>query len=166
MSRVTLESCVKQKPVPSFHPSDPELLRTSGCFITLRKKGALRGCVGAVKGEGPLFEEVVRLTKAAALQDFRFKPVQPEELQEIRIEISILSSLERIHSWDQIEVGKHGIYLYCQNRNGVFLPEVAAEMNWTAEEFVRRCAVEKANIPESDWQTAEFYRFTAEKVKE
>lgn len=166
MARTALEACTRQQPMPFIQTTDPDLLKPSGCFVTLRKRGRLRGCVGTLKSERPLFEEVARMTKTAAVQDFRFCPVESEELPHIEIEISILSPLERIHSWEEIEAGRHGIYLMWRNKSGAFLPEVATEMNWTAEELVKKCAYEKAGIPESAWSETELYRFTTEKISE
>lgn len=166
LARAVLETYVKTGSLPDFHVEDPALLKEAGCFVTLRKKGALRGCVGTVTSEQPLADQVARMTAAAASNDFRFVPVQAEELKEIEIEISVLSPLEPIHSWEEIELGRHGICVEGGNRTGVFLPEVAEEMNWTAEEFVRACRMQKAGIPESAWPETKLCRFTTEKIWE
>ncbi len=106
------------------------------------------------------------MTQAAAFEDPRFSPVSASELDQVEIEISILSPLEKIRSSDEIEVGRHGIFLEWGNRTGAFLPEVAAEMGWEAEEFVRRCAQEKAHLAEALWPEMTISRFTTEKIKE
>ena len=166
IARRSLEHFVETGTALSFQPEDPALLDPAACFVTLRKEGQLRGCVGVMTAGKPLFEEVVQMTRAAASEDFRFRPVRPEELREIRIEISVLSPLERIPSWDEIEAGVHGIFVEWQERTGAFLPEVAEEMNWTPEEFVKRCGQEKAHIPEEAWPEAALYRFTTVKIQE
>ena len=159
---------MKKGKLPGVQPEDPAFLEMRPCFITLkmRKDGKLRGCVGRLKTEKPLFEEVIQMTRAAASEDFRFPPLRAEELKAVEIEISALYPLERIHSSDEIEVGRHGVYLQWKDRNGAFLPEVAGEMGWTADEFVKACAREKAHLPEEAWPEVVLYRFTTEKIKE
>lgn len=146
---------------------DSALFETQGCFVTLKKGGRLRGCVGALEPEKPIFEEVARLARMAASEDSRFLPVCVEELDKIKIEISILSPLEPIGSFQEIEVGRHGVSVRWRDRSGVFLPEVAREMKWSAEQFVRACGREKAGLlEESAWSEAKLFRFTTEKIKE
>lgn len=125
IAKETLKACVQKRPLPVFHPSEPALLESLACFVTLRKGGALRGCVGVLVPRVDLFQEVMRMTQAAASEDFRFPPVRPEELQEIDIEISVISPLEKVASLREIEIGRHGIYLQWKERTGAFLPEVA-----------------------------------------
>lgn len=166
MARETLEQFVRTGKAPSLKPDDPALRESRPCFVTLRRKGKLRGCVGRLIPHGLLFEEVIQMTCAAAAEDFRFQPVQPEELNEIKIEISVISPLEPIRTSSEVEVGRHGIYLQWKDRTGLFLPEVAQEMGWTAEEFVKACSREKAHLPEEALPEAVLYRFTTEKIKE
>lgn len=166
MARRALEQFVETGSVAAIQPEDQALLEPGACFVTLWKKDELRGCVGVLKARRPLFEEVVEMTRAAASEDLRFLPVRPEELPEIRMEISILSPLERVQSWKEIEVGIHGIFVEGGRQTGAFLPEVATEMQWDAEEFVKQCARSKAFIPEKAWPEIALSRFTTEKVKE
>jgi len=166
IARQTLEHFVKTGEVRSAKPEDPALCQPGACFVTLRIKGELRGCVGMLIPERSLYEEVVRMTKAACSEDFRFGPLRPEELRDVSIEISVVSPLEKVRSWSEIQAGRHGIYLRWKERSGAFLPEVAEQMKWSAEEFVKNCCQEKAHIPESVWPEIEFYRFTTEKIKE
>lgn len=166
MARTALEYFVKTAALPSFQSEDPALLEPAACFVTLRRRGELRGCVGVLHARRPLLEEVVQMTRAAAAEDFRFSPLRPEELGEIQIEISVLSPLERIHSWKEVQSGVHGIFVELQGRTGAFLPEVAGEMNWTAEEFVKKCCEEKAGIPEKAGPEVSLCRFTTVKIRE
>ena len=166
IARRALDEFVKTGRMVSANPEDGSLLEVRACFVTLRKKGILRGCVGTYKASRPLFEEVIQMTCAAAAEDFRFPQVRPEELEEIRIEISVLSPLERIHSPDEIEIGRHGIFLKWRDRSGIFLPEVGREMDWTAQELIEACAREKAGIPEKYGGEIELFRFTTEKIQE
>lgn len=166
IAREALEHFVKTGEVSCLRPEDPVLWEHWPCFVTLRKRGQLRGCVGTLRTEKPLHEELVKMTAAAASEDFRFKPLTPEELKDITIEISVVSPLERIHSPSEIEVGRHGVYIKWRDQSGAFLPEVGQEMGWTAEELVRSCFQEKAQLPLEAWTEAELYRFTTEKIKE
>jgi AmmeMemoRadiSam system protein A len=166
IARETLENFVRTGKLPGVRPEDPALWEPRPCFVTLRKGGKLRGCVGRLGTEKPLFEEVVQMTKAAASEDFRFPPLLAGELREVEIQISALSPLERIRSSGEIEVGRHGVYLQWKDRNGAFLPEVAGEMGWTADEFVKACGREKAYLPEEAWPEVTLYRFTTERIKE
>ena len=145
---------------------DPELKQPAGCFVTLWKRNALRGCIGVMAAEKPLAEQMPRMVVSAASRDPRFQPVRVEELGDIRMELSILSSMEAISSYHEVEVGRHGVSVEWGNRSGVFLPEVATEMKWNAETFVKACLVEKAGIPESAWPETKLYRFTTEKIRE
>lgn len=166
IARKALEEHVKHRKTFSCQPQDSALTEPGTCFVTLRKKGELRGCVGVLKVRRPLFEEVISMIRASASEDPRFAPVSSKELGEVEIEISVLSPLEQIQSLKEIEVGKHGILIDWKGRSGAFLPEVAVEMGWSAEEFVKACALEKAYLPEPVLSEALIYRFTTQKIKE
>jgi AmmeMemoRadiSam system protein A len=137
-----------------------------GAFVTLYLKGELRGCIGHIDSEQPLYKSIQSLVVASALRDYRFKPVEAHELQDIEIEISVLTPLEKISSIDEIEMGRHGIYIRKGFNTGTFLPQVAEETNWTKEEFLGRCARDKANIGWDGWKDAELYVYEALKFSE
>jgi len=137
-----------------------------GAFVTLYKKGELRGCIGHMQSEQPLYKTVQSLTLSSALRDYRFKPVIANELNDIEIEISVLTPMRKINSIDQIEMGKHGIYIKKGYQTGTFLPQVAQETNWSKEEFLGRCARDKANIGWDGWKEAELYVYEALKFSE
>lgn len=144
----------------------PELKLFRGCFVTLRTGKDLRGCVGTFETHKPLYENVSRMAIAAAFQDSRFKPVSKAELSQVKIEISVLGELEKIESVDQIEIGRHGVYVKLGESSGTFLPEVAVEHKWSAPEFVVFCAREKAGLAPEECGRAEIYRYEVEKFKE
>ena len=98
---------------------------------------------------------------AAAFEDTRFSPVRLNELNEIEIEISVLTPLKRIHSPDEFELGKQGIYMIKGRNSGTFLPQVAAETNWNKEEFLGHCARDKAGIGWDGWKDADLYTYEA-----
>ena len=132
-----------------------------GAFVTLKKEGKLRGCIGRFNPEKQLYQTIKEMAIAAATCDTRFDPVTIEELDQIEIEISILTPLKKINSIDQIQLGKHGIYIKKGASSGTFLPQVAVETNWTKEEFLGHCARDKAGIGWDSWKTAELYTYEA-----
>jgi len=148
-------------------PVDPAILTPSletecGAFVTLHKKGRLRGCIGHLTGDMPLWKMVREMAFASSLSDYRFSQVTEEELPDIKIEISVLSPLKKIGSPGEITLGKHGIYIVKGGRSGVFLPQVATETGWSREEFLGHCARDKAGIGWDGWRGADIYIFTAE----
>ncbi len=137
------------------------LKQKCGAFVSLHKHGSLRGCIGHFGEDHPLHEMVAQMARAAAFEDPRFNSVRESELDEIDIEISVLTPMRRIKSLDEFVLGKHGIYIRKGWRSGTYLPQVADEVNWTKEEFVSHCAAEKAGIGWSGWKDAELYVYEA-----
>jgi len=137
-----------------------------GAFVTLHEKGALRGCIGRLIGNLPLYRMVQEMALSAAVNDYRFVPVETQELTDIDIEISVLSPLKRIDDIKEIELGKHGIYIEKGQRSGVFLPQVATETGWDIEAFLGHCSRDKAGLDWDGWKTAKIYIFTATVFKE
>ena len=132
-----------------------------GAFVSLHKQGRLRGCIGHFGEDTPLYEIVAEMARAAAFEDPRFSPLHREELDDIDIEISVLTPMRRIQSLDEFELHRHGIYIRKGYRSGTFLPQVADEVNWTKEEFVSHCAQDKASIGWDGWKDAELYVYEA-----
>ena len=132
-----------------------------GAFVSLHKQGRLRGCIGHFGEDVPLHEIVAEMARAAAFEDPRFMPVTKDELNDIDIEISVLTPMRRIESLDEFELHRHGIYIKKGYRSGTFLPQVADEVNWTKEEFVSHCAQDKAGIGWDGWKDAELYVYEA-----
>lgn len=137
------------------------LLAKCGAFVSLHKQNRLRGCIGHFGEDVPLHEIVAEMARAAAFEDPRFVPVSHEELDDIDIEISVLTPMRRIQSLDEFEMHRHGIYIRKGYRSGTFLPQVADEVNWTKEEFVSHCAQDKAGIGWEGWRDAELYVYEA-----
>lgn len=132
-----------------------------GAFVSLHKQGRLRGCIGHFGEDTALHEIVAEMARAAAFEDPRFMPVTREELDDIDIEISVLTPMRRIQSLDEFQLHRHGIYIRRGYRSGTFLPQVADEVNWTKEEFVSHCAQDKAGIGWDGWRDAELYVYEA-----
>ena len=132
-----------------------------GAFVSLHKHGHLRGCIGHFGEDYPLHEIVAEMARAAAFEDPRFMPVTHDELNDLDIEISVLTPMRRIQSLDEFELHRHGIYIKKDYRSGTFLPQVADEVNWTKEEFVGHCSQDKAGLGWDGWRDAELYVYEA-----
>jgi uncharacterized protein len=139
---------------------------STGAFVTLRKRGRLRGCIGQIGSGRPLAQVVAHSAKSAALEDPRFDPVRQNEVPEIEIEISVLSALAEI-SAEQIEAGKHGLLVSRGLQRGLLLPQVATECRWTARQFLEETCI-KAGLGRDAWREPEtrIQGFTAEVFSE
>ena len=134
-----------------------------GAFVTLYEKGELRGCIGQIVPRMPLGEAVAAMAQEAAFRDPRFTPVRSGELDALKIEISVLTPLQKIDSTDEIEVGKHGIVIVRDGSTGLLLPQVATEYGWDRNEFLEHCCL-KAGLPRNAWKDkqTEIYIFSAD----
>jgi uncharacterized protein len=152
---------------------DPALRQPAGAFVTLRqrpdgvtpKPARLRGCIGHVEGERPLLQVVADMAIKAATQDPRFPPVSLAELDDICLEISVLSPLEPLTDVNQIELGVHGLVIVSGWRRGLLLPQVPIQFGWTREEFLAGIC-RKASLEPDAWQTAELFTFTTTSFEE
>ncbi len=160
IARNSIESAFSgvSTPTPKLSPT---LLRKCGAFVTLHKHGRLRGCIGHFGEDTPLHEMVAEMARAAAFEDPRFPPLSRSELEKVKIEISVLTPMRRIHSIDEFHLHKHGIYIRKGYRSGTFLPQVADEVNWTKEEFLGHCSQDKAHLGWDGWRDAELYVYEA-----
>lgn len=147
IARKTLENYFSQKKVSLPSPSSPIFQKKLGAFVTLRKNGELRGCIGAFEPEKPLSQVISEMALAAAFNDPRFPPLSEDELPEIKIEISIMTPRQKIDDWEKIELGKHGVIIQNGPRSGTFLPQVATETGWNLEEFLGQLCTQKAGLP-------------------
>ncbi|HKM93043.1 MAG TPA: AmmeMemoRadiSam system protein A [Prolixibacteraceae bacterium] len=135
--------------------------RKCGVFVSLYSQNQLRGCIGNFISDLPLHKNIEKMTIAASTNDYRFNRLEPDEFNNVSIELSILSPLEQIFSLDELELGKHGIYIKKDFRSGTFLPQVAHKTNWTKEEFVAHCSNDKAGLGWTGWKEAELFRYEA-----
>ncbi len=136
-----------------------------GVFVTLRIHGKLRGCIGAILADKPLYVTVYEMAKKSAFSDHRFSPLTLEEFQELTLSLSILSDIKPVCSVEDIIIGAHGIILYFQGRSSVFLPEVAVEQGWTKEECLEQLSL-KAGCEVDAWKDASYEVFTSTSYKE
>jgi AmmeMemoRadiSam system protein A len=149
--RTSIEARLAGETVPEL-PELPEILRQRrGAFVTLERQGRLRGCIGYIEAKKPLHLTVEEMAVAAAFRDPRFPPVKPEEWPDITVEISILSPLKEIREIEEIEVGRHGLYIMQGGYSGLLLPQVAVDYAWDRLTFLRQTC-SKAGLPSEAWQ--------------
>jgi len=166
LARESIQAKLEGKALPEIKIESTSLKEKRGVFVTLKKEGNLRGCIGYIHPLSPLAEAVSRMAIASAFEDPRFPPLKEEELPYIKIEISVLSPLREIKSIQEFEVGKHGILLQKGPYSAVFLPQVAPEQGWDRETTLKYLSL-KAGLPPDGWKEgATFYVFTAEVFEE
>lgn len=144
----------------------PELSRPTGVFVTLRKDGALRGCIGRITSDEPLAASVPVVALDAALHDPRFSPVRAEELDALEVEVSVLTPPVKLDRLEDLVPGRDGVILEYEGRSGVFLPQVWEETAWTRVEFLQELAHQKAGLPPDAWQRATLYVFQDQTFEE
>ncbi|OGL47971.1 MAG: AMMECR1 domain-containing protein [Candidatus Schekmanbacteria bacterium RIFCSPHIGHO2_02_FULL_38_11] len=162
IARKTIEALVKKEKISSFEDLPPLFMEKRGAFVTIHKKGMLRGCIGYIEAIKTLGKTISEMAVAASTQDPRFPPVTEKELKEIDIEISVLTPLRKIKDIKEIEVGRHGILIRKGFYSGLLLPQVATEYGWNREAFLEHTSI-KAGLPENAWKgDVEIYIFSAQ----
>ena len=132
-------------------PPDGVLRENLGSFVTLKRAGRLRGCIGTIIPQEELYRNVARMGFASAFQDSRFQPLRPEELEDTEIEVSVLGPITPCPDPEQIEVGRHGLLLRLGGRSGVFLPKVPVEQGWDRLAYLENLC-RKAGLPGGSWK--------------
>ncbi|MFH1854128.1 MAG: AmmeMemoRadiSam system protein B [Candidatus Omnitrophota bacterium] len=163
IAKASVIEAVTGKKQAKIEVTEERLKENCGAFVTLKKQGQLRGCIGYIIAVKPLYETVRDVAKSAAINDYRFNPVTEEELDKIDIEISALTPLKRISDINEIEVGKHGLYMKRSFSSGLLLPQVATEYGWDKETFLEHTC-RKAGLSTDAWKdpATEIYTFSAE----
>ncbi len=140
-----------------------KLLEKRGVFVTLKKRGQLRGCIGFIRPFKPLVELVKDAALSAAFNDPRFHPVSEDELDELEIEISVLTPFREITDPDEIVLGRDGIYIERGAFSGLLLPQVAIEHNMDKKTFLEHACL-KAGLPPNAWEdeNTKIYVFSAD----
>ena len=164
IARESIVSFVKDGKRKAFTEKDPVLNQPMGAFVTLHEAGELRGCIGNMTGQGPLYQTVAGMAVEAATGDPRFRRLSPAEIDKIDIEISVLSPLQKVKSADEIQIPGHGVIVKSGFNSGVYLPQVATETGWSKEEFLTSLCAQKAGLRPDAWKdpATEIYIFTAE----
>ena len=165
LARGAIEARVKTQTLPAPGTADV-FAQMTGAFVTIHKRGQLRGCIGHVEADEPLGRVITRCAVAAASSDPRFSPIAPDELPHLDIELSVLGPLERIERPEEIEIGRHGLVVEQGWHRGLLLPQVAVEWKWDRETFADETC-RKAGLPPQAWVTgAKMWRFEAEVFSE
>jgi len=163
IAKTVIENKARGKAVTEFKIESPTLKENRGAFVTIHRRGQLRGCIGYIEGQGPLYKTIEKMAEAAAFKDPRFTPVKEKELPELDIEISVLTPLKKITDVNEIQVGKHGIYIVKGMWAGLLLPQVATEYGWDRQTFLEHTC-QKAGLPSNVWKEkdTEIYIFSAD----
>jgi AmmeMemoRadiSam system protein A len=166
VARDTVEAVITAKRLPKVEADDPDLDSHLGCFVTLKNRGQLRGCIGQFIADKPLVNMVLEMAKASATGDPRFfaDPITTQELPQLDIEISVLSPLKKTNDPLSLRLGVDGIYIKRGFSSGCFLPQVVEETGWSKEEFLSYCCSHKAGLSPDAWKDpkTEVFLFTAE----
>lgn len=149
--RKTLEAVLAGRPAPQLTFADPRFKEQCGIFVTLKKHGELRGCIGLIRGVEPLAEAISEMAVAAATHDPRFPKVRLDELADIDIEISVLTPMSKVSDISEIKIGRDGLLLQYRGHSGLLLPQVPVEWNWDVEEFLENLC-HKAGLPPGSHQ--------------
>jgi AmmeMemoRadiSam system protein A len=151
VARDSIAAQLKGKAATPVQASSPVLEELRGAFVSLHRRGQLRGCIGYIEAVKPLLQTVKEMAPAAAFQDPRFPPLQADELADLEIEISVLTPMRLIKSTDEIEVGKHGLYIVMGLNRGLLLPQVATQYHWDRRTFLEQTC-NKAGLPPDAWK--------------
>ncbi len=162
IARESIVNQIRGNQVPKFDVPEDNLKAKRGCFVTIKIEKKLRGCLGQFTSDKPLYHLVREMAIAAATRDPRFYPLRSDDLDNVDLEISVLSPLKKIDCIEEIEVGKHGLYIEKNFYRGVLLPQVAVEYGWDRNTFLEQTCL-KAGLDKNAWkEEADIYIFTAE----
>ncbi len=162
LARDTISARLNQQPLPEPKPITPNLKVHTGAFVTINKRGQLRGCIGYVEGIKPLYQAIQDLALSAAFNDPRFPPLTKDELPQTEIEISVLTPLIPVHDISEIQIGRDGLLVKNGFYEGLLLPQVATEYGWDVETFLSETCL-KAGLPPNAWKDpdTEIFKFSA-----
>lgn len=131
------------------------LRQPAGAFVTLTRGGELRGCIGSVLPDAPLFQAVAESAVNAAFRDPRFPPLTLAEMEQTEIEISVMGPITEVKDTSSIEVGKHGLIVSGEGKKGLLLPQVGSERGWSREEFLEQTC-QKAGLAPEGWRGGKY----------
>jgi len=166
LARTAVVEAVSHRKLPEVFPREGVFAERRGVFVTLHVRNRLQGCIGVIEANEPLGEAIVRCAASAAQEDPRFAPMKAEQLDELSIEISLLSPLEPITP-ESIEIGRHGLFVRLHGQRGLLLPQVATEHQLTREQFLEETC-RKAGLRREAWRDPEvhLFGFTCEVLSE
>lgn len=163
IARQSISEYLSTGKLPNFKEDDAVLNLKRGAFVTLHKGGNLRGCIGSFTSSEPLYQVISKMAVESATGDPRFRPVEKEELDDIKIEISVLTEPQLISDWRKIRLGTDGVILRRGFSSGVFLPQVATETGWDLETFLSELCRQKAGLSSDAYKDSntQLYTFQA-----
>jgi len=163
LARGAIEHRLLDRPMPTREGETKTLSEKRGAFVTLKTHGQLRGCIGYIQAIKPLSQTIIDMAQAAAFQDPRFPPLSRQELKDLSIEISALTPLRQIRDTQEIQVGKHGLFIERGYTSGLLLPQVATEYGWDTLTFLEQTC-QKAGLPKDAWKekNTKIFVFSAE----
>jgi uncharacterized protein len=166
LARIAVVEAVSHHKLPDTIPRQGIFEEIRGVFVTLHVNCRLQGCIGVIEAQEPLGEAIIRCAASAALEDPRFAPMKAEQLDQLSIEISLLSPVEPIVP-ESIEIGRHGLLLRMKEKRGLLLPQVAVEHHLNREQFLEQTCI-KAGLPRDAWRDLEarLFGFTCEVFSE
>ncbi len=130
---------------------NPKLKQKQGAFVTLKVNGQLRGCIGYPLPYKPLYQTIIETAVAAASEDYRFPPLTEEELEDLVIEISVLTLPRKVKGPEEVVVGRHGLIVSKGFHKGLLLPQVPLEYGWDLETYLNHACL-KAGLPADEWK--------------
>ena len=161
-AKETIISYVRDRRTPQVNIENKRLKANGATFVTIKTpEGMLRGCMGNIQPNMPLYQSVISNAVSATSRDPRFKPMTKDELRGIDVEVTVLSPLEPMQDRKAFKVGTHGLYIVKDYQSGILLPQVPVEFGWDEDTFLRQIC-KKAGLPEDAWKEANLFRFTAE----
>jgi AmmeMemoRadiSam system protein A len=153
LARQAILEAVSRRRLPDSIPREGVFAERFGVFVTLHVRGRLQGCIGVTEPSESLGDAIVRCAASAALEDPRFSPLKEGQLEEVSVEISVLSRLEPILP-EAIEIGRHGLLIVNHAQRGLLLPQVAVEHRLSREQFLEETC-RKAGLPRESWKDTE-----------
>ncbi len=165
IAREVIEAVVRGERWTPHKSGDPLFGEKRGCFVTIKNRGRLRGCIGTFQADAPLLKSIECMAEAATRDPrFPFDRITPSELKALDIEISVLSPLKKTSDPLSLELGKHGVYIRRGLQRGCFLPQVATELGWSKEQFLSQCCAGKTGLEPDAWNKpdTEVLLFTAD----
>ncbi|MBM4137848.1 MAG: AmmeMemoRadiSam system protein B, partial [Nitrospira sp.] len=164
LAKNTIINYVTNGKIPGGEIKNPKFRANGATFVTIKKNGNLRGCIGNIQPVMPLYESVIKNAISACSSDPRFPPMNKEDIKDMDVEISILSPLLSLRDVKDIQIGRHGLVIRKGMQSGLLLPQVATEFGWDRDTFLEHICL-KAGLPKDAWKDAELYIFTAEIIK-
>ena len=169
LARDTIESYIRRNKVVDVPPEEeltPEMKQRAGVFVSIKKRGQLRGCIGTIEpSEANVAQEIIRNAISAATRDPRFPPISPEELEDLDISVDVLTAPELVESLEQLDPQRYGLIVQSLEnpwKRGLLLPDLPGIE--TAEDQFHHTKVYKAGIVDDD-EPIQMYRFEVIRYK-